>query len=289
MNITVIHNQKSGGAGQLDAMRAAFKKHGLSPDYMTIQDASSGSNDIKTAASKRGAVLVAAGGDGTVQFTAAIARETGATLGVIPLGTLNHFAKDVGLPLDIDSAIAAIAAHKTAHVDTGDVNGHIFVNNSSIGLYPQSLRTRKKYRHRVGNLPSAVLSMAKVLVRPRRYRVTLHVDGKRITRRTPFVFIGNNAYSVRGNEFLNRASITEGRLAIYIIKAKKPWHVVRLFFTTLFTKKRRTPDLDIYYTTDCVIKNRHKHLPVAFDGEVGDLKTPLTYSIKPKSLRIITK
>lgn len=288
MNITVVHNQKSGQAGKLDAVQAAFKKHRLSADFIAIHDTNA-TKLLKAAGAKRGAVLVAAGGDGTVQFTAGIARATGAILGIVPLGTLNHFAKDAGMPLDIDGAVAAIKKGATTKVDTGDVNGQIFINNSSIGIYPQSLRTRKKYRHKVGNIPSAIVSMAKVLVRPRRYRIILQVDGKRITRRTPFVFIGNNAYTVRGNEFLNRASLTEGRLAIYIIKAKKPWHVVRLFATALFTKKRRTPDLDIYYADGCTIKNRRRQLPVAFDGEVETLKTPLHYTMQAKSLRIITK
>jgi diacylglycerol kinase family enzyme len=288
MNITVVHNQKSGGAGKLQDLQNAFKKHGLDADFIAIQDTRA-VHTIRAAAKKRGAVVVAAGGDGTVQLAAGLVRRYKATLGVVPLGTLNHFAKDAGLPLDIAGAVQLIKNGKTALVDTGDVNGHIFINNSSIGLYPQSLRTRKKYRHKVGNIPSAIMSIAKVLVRPRRYRITLHVDGKRITRRTPFVFIGNNAYTVQGNEFLNRSSLTEGRLAIYIIKAKHPWHVVRLFITALFTKKRRTPDLDIYYTDSCVIKNRHRQLPIAFDGEVESLATPLHYAIKPKSLRIITK
>lgn len=287
MNIVVVHNQKSGGADKLHALKTAFKKLGLAADYVSVHDTGA-TRILKAAAAKRGATLVAAGGDGTVQFTAAIARDTRATLGIVPLGTLNHFAKDIGVPLDIAGAAATIKTGKVATVDTGDVNGHIFINNSSIGLYPQSLRTRKKYRHRVGNVPSAILGIIKVLARPRRYRITVHVDGKRMTCRTPFVFIGNNSYTVRGNEFLNRVSLTEGRLAVYIIKAKKPWHVARLFVMTLFSKKRRTPDLDVYYATDCTIKNRHKRLPVAFDGEVATLATPLVYTTKPKSLRVIT-
>ena len=148
----------------------------------------------------RPGVIVAGGGDGTVSTVAAALVDTDICLGVLPLGTLNHFAKDLGLPLDLEAAVRCIATGVTSRVDVGEVNGRVFVNNSSLGLYPDIVRDREQQQKRFGRGKWHALLRASIAAL-RRYpflQVSLAVEGRERAYRTPFVFIGNNAYRMEG-------------------------------------------------------------------------------------------
>ena len=114
-------------------------------------------SELVRAAVRRGATVVAAGGgDGTVNAVASVLVGTETTLGVLPLGTLNHFAKDIGIPLEMEEALAVLRDGKVQHVDVGTVSDRIFINNSGLGLYPDMVfnRERRQNRARPNGLPS---------------------------------------------------------------------------------------------------------------------------------------
>lgn len=285
--ITVVYNPQSGSTNNLDAVKAAFAHHKIQPTFLPITSRQL-TRHIKGQLENPRAVIVAAGGDGTVNYVASMVRGTKAKMGVIASGTLNHFAKDLGLPLGAKEAVKVIAGGKIKNIDAGMVNKKIFINNSSIGLYPRSLRARKLYNDQIGKWPAAVLGVLKVLTKPRRYRVTFTMNGKQITRRTPFVFIGNNDYHVNKPPFSRREEIDAGLLSVYIIKADSPFAVIRMFVHALFTKKRRTSEFEQYNVPAIKIATkRHRKLHVAFDGEVATLKTPLEYESLPGCLRVL--
>lgn len=287
MNITVIYNASSGKNNNLDDIKAAFAHHGQQPTYLPITSKLL-HRHIKAEVAKRGAIVVAAGGDGTVNGVAALVHGTPIKFGIIPNGTLNNFAKDAGIPLQLNDAVRVILAGKTTFMDAAAVNKHVFVNNSSIGLYPLSLHTRAQFNGQIGKWPAAVVGMLRVLARLRRIHVQLHIDGKHITRRTPFVFVGNNAYKLHKPPFVRRSGINKGILGVYIIKANSALGVVRMFAHTLFTKKRRTAEFETYNVAAfTIVTKRHRTLHVAYDGEVTELRTPLHYQSLPKALRII--
>lgn len=287
MNVTVIYNPHSGTSSDLGAIKAAFAAHNVRPTYLPI-DSKLLHRQVKAETAKKGAVIVAAGGDGTVSAVAGMVQATNAKFGIIASGTLNHFAKDLGLPLTITDAVQVILAGKTTKVDAAQVNDRVFVNNASIGLYPLSLRTRAQFDGQIGKWPAAVVGVCRALVRPRRYRVTLTIDGKKITRRTPFVFIGNNQYKFNKPPFVRRDRLNEGILGVYIIKANSGLAVVRMFMHTLFTKKRKTDEFEIHKVSELTIATKkHRQLHVAFDGEVATMDTPLWYRSLPGSLRVI--
>ena len=287
MNITVIYNPSSGKNNNLDEIKAAFANHGVQPTYLPITSKLL-HRHIKGELAKRGAVVVAAGGDGTVNGVAALVQGTKLKFGVIPSGTLNHFAKDIGLPLDAGEAVKVILNGNTKQIDAAMVNKQLFINNSSIGLYPQSLRTRARFDGQIGKWPAAMLGMAKVLARPRRFRVQLHIDGKELTRRTPFVFIGNNPYDFRKPPFIRREAINKGMLGVHIIKASSAFGVIRMFAHTLFTKKRHTAEFEVHTVPAFTIATKHhRTLHVAYDGEVTQFRTPLHYTSLPGALRVI--
>jgi len=287
VSLTVIYNPNSGKSNDLDEIKAAFAHHSMQPTYLPVTSKLL-HRHVKAEAAKRGAIVVAAGGDGTVSTVAGLVRGTNIKFGIIPCGTLNHFAKDVGLPLKITDAVRVILAGKTKPLDAAQVNKHVFVNNASIGLYPLSLRHRAQVDGQIGKWPAAILGTLRVLTRPRRYHVELTLDGKKITRRTPFVFIGNNQYKLNKPPFVRRDTIQNGTLGVYIIKANSAFGVVCMFAQTLFTRKRKTAEFETYQVSELKIATKkHRTLHVAYDGEVAQMHTPLRYKSLPKALRVI--
>src|SRR5258708_25285737 len=150
-------------------------------------------------AAAAGAALVAGGGDGTVSTVAAVAVRSGATCGVIPLGTLNHFAKDAGVPFDVDAAVAAIAAGRVTALDTGELNGRTFVNNASVGFYARLVRERQlEQRRGHAKWTALAIGLARAWRRYHQITVRLPLAGKALVRRTPFRFVGNREDGAEG-------------------------------------------------------------------------------------------
>src|SRR4051794_7176429 len=141
-------NAGSGRGGVVDAARRIETLLAEKGRPVRITLARHG-RDIRPAAeravSEGTAGLVAAGGDGTVNTLASVAVDADVPLGVLPQGTLNHFAKDLGIPTDLDQALEVVLAGHTRRVDVGEGSGRIFVNNSSLGVYPRIVRLRERY------------------------------------------------------------------------------------------------------------------------------------------------
>jgi diacylglycerol kinase family enzyme len=162
-----------------DNVRSLLESGGAEVEVRTIARGASIADAIAAALEGRPDVLVAGGGDGTVSAAAAALADGDVVLGVLPLGTLNHFAKDLGIPLDLDAAAAAIVAGRTARVDVGEVNGRVFVNNSSIGLYPEIVLDRERQRRRLGRgkWPALAWAVWAALRRHGFLSVNLRIDG----------------------------------------------------------------------------------------------------------------
>jgi len=233
--------------------------------------------------------LVAAGGDGTVSAVATAMAGTEATLGVLPLGTLNHFAKDLKVPLDIEGAVKNLSTGVAHIVDVAEVNGRTFINNSGLGLYPSMVKQRERFR-RLGQRKWIAFFHASVATL-RRFpflEVRLAAGGKVLERRTPFVFVGNNAYRMEGIDLGSRDSLTEGLLCLGVAQYRiGRWGLIRLAFRALFGNIRSERDFTVLTTKEVRITSRHKRLPVSIDGEVVLLETPLDYHARPGALRVI--
>lgn len=244
---------------------------------------------MRAAASERPRILVAAGGDGTISTAASAVAGTSTVLGVLPFGTLNHFAKDLGIPLDLDEAVGIIIDGYSVAVDVGEVNGRVFINNSSLGMYPDIVRDRKRQQTRLGRGKWHSLVWASIAAF-RRYpflTVRLDVDGRKRVAVTPLVFVGNNEYNMEGFDIGARERIDRGRLSIYIIRKHGRASLVRLALAALAGRLRQDRDFEAFTETELVIETRHKRILVAADGEVQRLATPLRYRIRPQSLRVI--
>lgn len=246
---------------------------------------------IVDAISQHADVIVAGGGDGTVGTVAAALAGGDIALGILPLGTLNHFAKDLGLPMALDAAVLQIASGRRMRVDVGEVNGRVFVNNSSLGLYPDIVHERDRQRRRIGRGKWLALLWATVTAL-RRYpflSVCLSVAGRELRRRTPFVFIGNNEYRMAGFALGARESLTGGRLSLYATQRPGRLRLVQLALRALLGRLKQARDFDALLATEIVVESRHRHLRVATDGEITVMVPPLRYRIRPASLTVLAR
>jgi diacylglycerol kinase family enzyme len=233
-------------------------------------------------------IAVAAGGDGTVNAVASAVVGTDIPLGILPLGTLNHFAKDLAVPLDLESAVRVIAQGVQRRVDTGEVNGAVFVNNSSIGVYPRIVALRSRWHATgMGKWVAALWASLTVLRRRPFMGVRIRTADETLLRRTPFVFVGNNEYRMAGLSAGSRESLGGGRLAVYVMHAERRRSLLLLGWRVLLRGVDRVPELELFTVEEAVIETRRR-VGVALDGEVRAMNPPLTYRIRPLALTVIT-
>lgn len=232
--------------------------------------------------------VAAGGGDGTISAVAAVLAGTDATLGVLPLGTLNHFARDLRIPLDIDQAIATILANRVVRVDVGEVNGRIFINNSSVGLYPRLVWERERQQREGRRKLSAMAKAAWIVWRGyRRVTVMLQREDRDAVRvRTPFVFVGNNVYQLSGLDFGSRARLDRGRLHLCMAPGLSASGVVRVLGEVLVGRLANFDQFESLEATTLTIDAWRPQLGVAIDGEVTVLRPPLRYRIRSGALRV---
>jgi diacylglycerol kinase family enzyme len=233
-------------------------------------------------------VVVACGGDGTVNAIASALVGTDKTLGVLALGTLNHFAKDLRLPLELEAAVETISHGHERTVDVGDVNGRIFLNNSSLGLYPSIVRQREKQQRQGYNKWLAAVWAALVVFK--RYpfmSVRLSVDGRECTRRTPLVFVGNNMYEMDGFQIGARMRLDAGVLCLHVSHKPGRWRLISLALRALFGRLREAKDFDALCAREVFVETCRRRLRVATDGEITILETPLHYRVSPCALRVL--
>jgi diacylglycerol kinase family enzyme len=234
-------------------------------------------------------IVVAGGGDGTVNAVASELVGTDKQLGVLPLGTLNHFAKDLGIPLDLEGAARNIVEGEAVRVDVGEVNGRIFINNSSLGLYPSIVRHREKQQERLGRGKwfAALWATLEVFRRYPLFGVRLSADGQEFRRRTPFVFIGNNEYQMDAFNLGARSCLDAGHLSLHLTRDIGRWGLVRLAFSAVVGRLRESKDFDALCTKEVWIETRRTRMRVATDGEVTVMRSPLHYTVRPGALRVI--
>jgi len=289
--IEVILNSKAGSAAADDlaeTVAGLFHDNGLSPEIHRVQGAEIGKQAVD-AAKGDADIVVAGGGDGTICGVATQVAKADKVLGVLPLGTLNHFSKDLGVPQNLADAVEAIAHGKEVAVDLGSINGEIFVNNSSIGLYPHIVKQRESQQHRLGRSKWHAAFWATV----RSFRlsplieVRTIVDGREIVERTPFVFIGNNVYEMNLYHIGARKKMDEGNLFVYALTEGSRRRLLRFMAKTLTGRAKQGEDFRGGTIDSITLTTHRKKIAVARDGEVGYMMTPLEYKILPGALRVL--
>ncbi|HEV8629734.1 MAG TPA: diacylglycerol kinase family protein [Thermoanaerobaculia bacterium] len=235
-------------------------------------------------------LVIAGGGDGTVSAVAGALAGSDAALGVLPLGTFNHYARDLGMPEELHAAAAALAAATPRCLDLAEVNGHRFINNSSLGFATQVVRERAepRIRTRITKAWVTLVAALRLLGRYRLSEVCLDVDGRRVEYETPFVFISNNPADMPFFYLGRRPRLDTGLLMVYVHRSKSRSAVLGTLLYSLLRDVREAARFDQWTTTEALVEFPLRRRPVAvfLDGELLHLSPPLRYRILPGRLKV---
>lgn len=280
----VVVNSAGGSADddRLAAVRAVFEDAGV--EHRLYRADGDPTEDAEQAVRDGCTALVVGGGDGTVGSVAAVALAACLPLGVLPMGTLNHFSRDLGLPDDPAEAAAVALAGHTRHVDVGCAGDLVFVNNVSVGAYARMVAHRESLEGDVGKLRGGIAAVRAVFpYRPVPVEIT--VDGESISTDATIVFFGNNEYVVEEGRF-TRERLDGGELSVYVLRAPHLWDVLRIAFRIARDRIGRERDLVHRTGKQVTLSIGRPSILLAHDGEVTEQPTPLEVTVTPGALRV---
>lgn len=291
-HLRIIVNRGGGSfdPAWVDRLASLFAGHGMEAKILAVDPGELDRHCAEAARAAGIAALVVAGGDGTISAAAGILAGGELPLGILPLGTLNHFARDAGIPLDLEAAVAAIVAGRTRRVDVAEVNGRAFVNNSAVGLYPELVREREAQQRAFGRSKrlAMLVAGARAFWRFSRRRLTLRIEGREAPVDTPLLFVGNNRYRISLAGLGERDSIDRGELGIYAPLARTPLHFMWISLRAVLGREERQSDfLSIGGVKAAEIDSPRSTIRVATDGEAQMMETPLCYRIRPGALKLL--
>jgi len=283
---TLFLNRNAGARlppGELDALRAALAAEAI--EIVEIGPGLDCEHEVRARLARRTTLFIAGGGDGTVHHVLQAVVHSEAALAVLPLGTYNHFARDLGIPLAWRGALEVALGGGSRQIDAGRINGRFFINNVSIGLYPE-LVARREERGRKS--PRWKARLAAFLATLREYpHVTLAVESehRRDAIRTHVFMISNNHYDLeRVGIAAPRRRLTEGRLAVYWLPHTSRWTLTKYVARYLAGRVRTIPGFRSFRTVRMRVQSSRSHLKVGIDGEVFTLESPLVITAVPQSV-----
>jgi len=276
------------GKEAAEEIRSALVAAGLNA-RVELVDGSGIVECAKEAVAKSAPLLIVGGGDGSVSAAAGILAGTKTKLAILPLGTLNHFARDLGIPLDLSEAAALIGNGTARPVDVAEVNGRIFVNNSAIGLYPLMVIDRDLQQKRLGRSKrlAMLVASARTLARFSHYRLTLTVNDERSRIDTPLLFVGNNDYRIDLRAPGRRESLEDGRLSVFVMRKKTRRGLLAASIRALFNRTRPDDMVRLEDVQRLQVSCPRSHVVISIDGEVESVIPPLDYRVRKGALSVI--
>jgi diacylglycerol kinase family enzyme len=294
--VTCILNDAA-GSGHLGAVRQRRREaaeahltriageHGARANIVRAHNGSELLSLAAQAVNDKSNPVVAGGGDGTVNALATRLMGTGTALGVLPLGSLNHFSKDAGIPQDVEQAVRNVFTGRVAVLDVGEVNGRIFLNNSSLGTYPEVVRLREEeQRQGQGKWAAAAHAWISALRRDAQLHIRSREAGEEVV--TPLLFVGNNSYEIVGRKVGSRAALDAGRLWVCTAPRARKSELLRMGLRALVGRITYR-DLNARDSMEFTVYARESSVDVATDGEVTAMTTPLHYRCRPGALSVI--
>jgi diacylglycerol kinase family enzyme len=242
---------------------------------------------LRNAASRRPQALIVGGGDGTLSAAAGVLADTDIALGILPLGTLNHFARDLHLPADWKTAAEKISPAHSSLVDVAEVNGRVFINNCSLGSYAEAVRRRDILRRSKGHRKMLAMLLASFAVFRdlRRMSADVQLPTTTLRIRTPLIVVSNNRYSGHLLATRLRPRLDAGELCFYATRTSKRSALLKLVWHALFRRLDEADTLEVHTATDLLVTTTGS-VPVAADGELLDLKPPYRFRLRRRALRV---
>ena len=293
MTNAVVLLNRGGGAvaadpGIADKVGEALREAGLTADVELI-----GGGDYagrcRALAERGDGLVIVGGGDGSIAAAASALAGSPVLLGILPLGTLNHFARDLGIPSDLGEAARLIAGGAERRVDVAEMNGRLFVNNSAIGLYPLMVVDRDHQRERLGRSRRAAMIVAslRTLARFNHQRLTLTVNDRQSRVDTPLLFVGNNDYRTDLGAPGRRERLDDGHLCVLVMRKKTRRGLIAATIRALLGRSRPDDMVRIDGVERLRVDSRRSRLPVSLDGEVVEAAPPLDYRLRRRALRVL--
>jgi diacylglycerol kinase family enzyme len=272
-----------------DYLQALFATYRLEAEFYFIapEKLAGTLNDI---CHRKFDTVVVGGGDGTLNTAVSYLAQTSITLGILPLGTFNNFSRTLGIPLALEKAVEVIAKGARTLVDVAEVNGHIFINNASAGIYARAVRLREMLRRRFGwpKLPAMVYALLAVLWRLPQLDLRLaYLPEGFQSIRVPFIFIGNNPYTSRPLPLVRENSVTQGCLGVFFTPGIGRKGLTMMIAKSLLRPIQQDPAFEERQVQELIIRSPKQRLYVTLDGEVVVLRSPLIFRTRPQALQVI--
>lgn len=294
----MIINPGSGAqeaASTRDALARIFEGAGRRHRFVAVESPAAleaAADKAAAEAAGSGAVVVAAGGDGTINTVAAAALRHGCALGVIPRGTFNYFARGHGIPQDLEAAAGALLRGQAGPIQTGQVNGRLFLVNASLGLYPQLLQDRETFKNQFGRhrWVAALAGLVTLFEWRRQLVLEFEKGGQRTRRVTPTLFVGNNRLQIEriGIEDGIASAVGEGRLAAILPRAIGSWKLLGLLLRGAFGTLGDADEVESFDFAGLTVQvPRMRRLKMAADGEVHVVTPPLKFAVTPQPLMLV--
>ncbi|UUM29039.1 diacylglycerol kinase [Acinetobacter colistiniresistens] len=234
-------------------------------------------------------VVVAAGGDGTLNAVAKKLIHTDIPMGIIPLGTFNYVARALNIPIDVAQAAEVIATGKIQDVHVAAINDQIYLNNASLGLYPLFIKKRELYNQRLGRFPlNAYTSGLDVLLREyKSLKLAVTVDGQKYPVATPLIFFGNNQLQLSDMKLRIAKCAADGKLAGVVVAKSDRLSLLKMLWKLIQGKIDQAADVYSFCAEHIQVDCKKPKLTVAVDGELMEMQTPLKFSVEKSALKVM--
>ena len=297
--LSIIYNQKSGfhaaqQEDQYEALMAFWSQKGFEIQVFELNPHINFDEMMNNVLSRhqqehaRG-VVVAAGGDGTLNAVAKKLMHTNIPMGIMPLGTFNYVARALDIPIDVALAAEVIAVGQPREVHVATINDQIYLNNASLGLYPLFIQKREQFNKHFGRFPlHAYTSALDVLIRDRKeLKLEVEVDGQRYPVKTPLIFFGNNQLQLAEMKLRIAEAAEAGKVAgVVVAKSDK-----RILFKTLWQLIKgnldQASDVYSFAADEVIVHSKRNKLTVAVDGEIVTMTPPLKITVRKHALNIM--
>lgn len=276
-----------------ETLARIFREAGRECEFLLLGEAGSLAETARRAVAKArecGGVVVAAGGDGTINGVAQIVLGSGVTFGVLPQGTFNYFGRAHGVPQETDAAAAALLRATVQEVQVGLVNDRVFLVNGSLGLYPKLLEEREAMKSQLGRSRAvAMLAALRTLLRKQiPQRLVIECDGATRVLRTPTLFVGNNALQLDRLGFKEAEALQRGQLAAVVMRPGGLFSMLAMMLRGLMGRLGDAEKVDAFAFRSLTVSSRRKRVfKVATDGEIHWLTAPLVFRVAPEPLRLL--
>jgi len=285
---TLFFNPSSGAkhsASDLEALQEAAREAGL--EMIKLTRKIDCAQTIRERMARGMRLFIAGGGDGTIHNVVQALVSTDATLGVIPLGTYNHFARDLGIPLDWREALQVVVDGETRQVDAARINDRFYVNNVSLGLYPELVARREERGRDYPRWKAWIYAAYHTLRKYPHVTLAIETEYHHEVIRTHVFMVSNNSYDLsRIGIEAQRNTLEEGRLSVYWLPHLPRLKLASFIARYLAGRVRETPGFRSFRTAAMKAQSARRQLRVGVDGEVLTVTPPLVITIVPKSLLV---